>query len=88
MPTIYNSFKDLPNRRGEYSVNAQFADIKEVCTVTIGYDVDEENDIEIKTAYSFIVTSLDGNNLYTCCFGFSTVRNAIAECEARCRTVL
>lgn len=83
MPTIYNGFQDLPNRRGEYLVHAQFADMKEVCLVTIAYDVDEETDIEIKSAYCYIVDSIDHEQHYAACFGFSTIANTIAECEAR-----
>ncbi len=86
-PTIYDGFKDLPNRRGEYLINAQFADCKEVCLVTIGYDIDEEKDVEIKSAYSYIVTSENKGHLYTCCFGFSSIANTIAECEARVKTI-
>lgn len=87
MSTIYNGFNELPNRRGEYLVNAQFADTKEICLVTIGYDVDEDKDVEIKTAYSYIVSSENQEHVYAACFGFSTIKNTIAECEARLKDV-
>jgi hypothetical protein len=80
---VYNSIAELPNKRGEYVVNAQFADTKEVCRVIIAYDVDDETDTPIKSAYCYIVESLDSANVYAACFGFSSVRNAIAECNVK-----
>jgi hypothetical protein len=85
--TVYNSIAELPNRRGEYIVNAQFADCKEVCRVTIDFDVDMETDEPIKSAYCYMVDSLDRNHLYTAAFGFSSVRNTIAECHAKTKEV-
>ena len=81
------SFNELPNRRGDYRVTAEFANDSEVVNVTIGYDVNEDTDEEIKDRYSYIITSLDGMSVYDACWGFATIRDMVPNIAPRLKTI-
>ena len=79
---IYNDFSDLPNRRGEYLVNAEFADNTETVRVHITFDVDEDSGNAITDRYGYFVESLDSNHVYASSWGFATIRDMIPNIPA------
>ncbi len=84
----YNSIDDIPNRRGEYLVMAEFAHNKELVRVIIDYDVDEATDTPIKTAYSYIVESADHSHVYDGCWGFKTIKDMIPNIKPRLKDLI
>ena len=83
----FASLSELPNRRGEYHVKAQFTNDVEVVNVIIDYDVNEETGEVIKDRYSYIVESLNGMSVYDACWGFATIRDMVPNIEPRLKTI-
>ena len=83
----FASFSELPNRRGDYRVNAEFANDNEIVNVTIDYDVNEDTDEIIKNRYSYIITSLDGMSVYDACWGFATIRDMLPNIAPRLKVI-
>lgn len=83
----FESLKDLPNRRGEYIVNAEFANNTETVKVLIDYDVNEDTCEVIKDRYSYVVSSLDDCAVYDGCWGFATIRDMLPNIAPRLKTI-
>lgn len=84
---IYNSLSELPNRRGEYLVNAEFKHDTETVKVYVTFDVDENEDIPITDRYGYVVESIDGNAIYDSAWGFKTIKDMLPNIEPRLKTI-
>ena len=87
MSKIYNSFADIPRRRGVYLVNAEFADNTETVRVHVVFDVDENTDTPITDRYGYFVESLDHNSIYASCWGFKTIKDMLPNIPPRLREI-
>jgi hypothetical protein len=84
---VYNDFSELPNRRGEYLVNAKFLRDNETVRVHITFDVDEDSGIAITDRYGYFVESLDSNHVYASSWGFATISAMIPNIPAHLETI-
>jgi len=86
-PSYYDSISELPNKRGLYVVMCDFKHDSELCQVRIDFDVDEELDVPITNAYSYVVENLDCTAIYASQYGFKSIKAMLQEIAPRLKDV-